>query len=271
MFIYLIVNRATGKYYVGQHKGTNLRKYLQDKFSQAWYELKRGRGGSSHLFNSMRKHPKEAWSIHALLNDVQTREELDQYERDFISFLRSQDPEYGYNICKGGEGFSGPHSQATRDKIATAAKDMWTRPEIRDAIVSKSIGHPAYPNAIAALKRRRGTKAPPETRKKLVDSHTGLIRSLESREKQRQSVTGINNHFYGKTHSEETLSQIRKPIRCITTGDVFPSLLQAAQWAGWIGGGSGNLSRALKGKGNFLGKRFEYVQQLFEPIIGEIA
>jgi len=109
-----------------------------------------------------------------------------------------------------------------------------------------------------------------ETRKKLIDSHTGLTRSLESREKQRLTITGANNHFYGRTHSEETLAQTRKPIRCVTTGDVFPSLLQAAQWAGWNGGGSGNLSRALKGKGNFLGKHFEYVQQLSKPIIGEM-
>src|SRR5208337_1334104 len=103
MFIYLIVNRATGKYYVGQHKGNSLKKYLQTKFSDAKHQ----KNGSSHLFNSMRKHPKEAWSIHALLSDVRTRPELDQHERDFIAFLRSRDPEHSYNICRGGEGFSG--------------------------------------------------------------------------------------------------------------------------------------------------------------------
>lgn len=105
MFIYLIVNHVTGKYYVGQHKGTNLKKYLQQKLSQAWYELKRkGHGGGSYLFASMRKHLPSVWSIHALLSDVKTLEELNQYERDFISFLRSQDPEYGYNIANGGQG-----------------------------------------------------------------------------------------------------------------------------------------------------------------------
>jgi len=119
MFIYLIVNHVTGKYYVGQHKGTDLKKYLQKKFWAAKHQLY----GSSHLFNSIRKHGREAFTIHALLSDVQTKPELDAYERDFIAFLRSQDPEYGYNICRGGEGggmLGHKHSSETKDKIRRA-------------------------------------------------------------------------------------------------------------------------------------------------------
>jgi|SRR5208337_2992679 len=142
MFIYLIVNHITGKYYVGQHKGNNLKKYLQDKFSRA-----KTYAGSSHLFNSMRKHPKKAWSIHALLSDVQTRPELDAYEKDFISFLRSQDPEYGYNICRGGEGFTGPHSDKTRQKMSITHFGRKKSPE---AIVKSALA-------------RRGLKRSPET------------------------------------------------------------------------------------------------------------
>ena len=125
MFIYLIVNHITGKYYVGQHKGNNLRKYLQKKLWAAKHKV----AGSSHLFNSMRKHPKNVWSIHALLSDVQTRPALDQYERDFILFLKSQDPEYGYNICRGGEGFTGPHSPKTRRKMSKTRKAKMLDPE----------------------------------------------------------------------------------------------------------------------------------------------
>lgn len=36
MVIYLIVNRVTGKYYVGQHKGDNLNAYFQTKVYAAW-------------------------------------------------------------------------------------------------------------------------------------------------------------------------------------------------------------------------------------------
>src|SRR5271157_3751682 len=126
MFIYLIVNRETGKYYVGQHKGADLRRYLQKKLSQARYYK-----GSSHLYNSMKKHLPHLWSIHALRSDIQTREELDQTERDFIKFLKSQDPEYGYNICRGGEGFTGPHTVEARAKMSVSQKIKWSNPQAR--------------------------------------------------------------------------------------------------------------------------------------------
>ena len=112
MFVYLIANHETGKYYVGQHKGNNLKQYLQKKFYEARHYLSR----RSRLYASMRKHGREAFTIHALLF-VQTRAELDQKEKDFITFLKSQDPEYGYNICRGGEGFTGPHTKKNRKKI----------------------------------------------------------------------------------------------------------------------------------------------------------
>lgn len=113
MFIYLIVNRETGKYYVGQHKGGNLKKYLHQKFWEAKHQLSK----RSYLYASIRKYGRDAFTIHALRSDIQTKTELDETERDFIRFLRSQDPEYGYNICRGGEGFTGPHSAEAKAKI----------------------------------------------------------------------------------------------------------------------------------------------------------
>ena len=41
MFVYLIANHETGKYYVGQHKGNNLKQYLQKKFYEARHYLSR--------------------------------------------------------------------------------------------------------------------------------------------------------------------------------------------------------------------------------------
>ena len=134
MFIYLIVNHKTGKYYVGQHKGNNLKQYLQRKF----WDAKHQRNGSSYLYNSMRKYPQSTlWSIHALRSDIRTKSELDQTERDFIAFLKAQDPEYGYNICRGGEGFTGPHSEASKKKTSVASKRTWQNPEFRERVIPK--------------------------------------------------------------------------------------------------------------------------------------
>jgi len=58
MFIYVITNSVTGKIYIGQHKGDDLKRYLKQKLSAAKHVY-----DGSRLFKSMRKHPKEVWSI----------------------------------------------------------------------------------------------------------------------------------------------------------------------------------------------------------------
>ena len=120
----------------GQHKGNNLRRYLQQKFNHA----RTGVSECSLLFRSMRKHLNpNAWSIHALRSDIQTRGELDEAEKDFIKFLRSQDPEYGYNICRGGEGFTGPVSQETRSQMSKTHKLIWSDLKYRTETVAKLV------------------------------------------------------------------------------------------------------------------------------------
>lgn len=114
MFIYVIRNSATGKIYIGQHKGVNLKQYLQKKL----YAAIKGLGGKSHLFSSMRKHPREVWSIEPLM-EADTREKLNRLETLLIALYDTRNPEVGYNICKGGEGFTGKHS------------DEWKKAQLR--------------------------------------------------------------------------------------------------------------------------------------------
>jgi hypothetical protein len=131
MFVYLIINSITGKYYVGQHKGDNLQHYLQQKFYEAEHRLK----ARSHLYASIRKHGRIAFSIH-ILSDVKTKEELDRLEKLFIILLDSRNPDIGYNICRGGEGFTGPHTEEARKKNSVASRAMWEQPGKRESIVS---------------------------------------------------------------------------------------------------------------------------------------
>ncbi len=173
----------------------------------------------------MRRHPKEAWSIHALLSDVQTRAELNQHERDFISFLRSRDSEYGYNIQRGGEGHTGPHTAETRQKIADASKQMWKDPAKRELLVSKMKGRSVSPRMIAALIARNKQKVSPERVEKLRNSHIGLV------------------------------SPRRKPVRCVDTDEIFSSLTHVTER---FGGYTTNLSHAIKCGQRFFGRRFEY-------------
>ena len=121
MFIYVITNSVTGKVYIGQHKGNSLKKYLQTKLSDA----SKHRGGQSRLYNSMRKHPREAWSIEPLI-EVATKEELDRWERIYIALFDTRNPEVGYNICKGGEGFTGKHTKEWKENQSIRMKEVWS-------------------------------------------------------------------------------------------------------------------------------------------------
>jgi group I intron endonuclease len=199
MFIYLIANHVTGKYYVGQHKGNNLKRYLQQKF----YEADRRLGGKSYLYASMRKHGRSAFSIHALLSDVQTKIELDRCEKDFILFLKSRDHNYGYNICRGGEGRTDKgwhHKPETKEKISKSNegkhRDRLMSPENQakripawQKSVDDRIASGAYhtPESIEAIKAARTSQdetyrvqrqkeyeaAHPERRTRAANTHRG--------------------------------------------------------------------------------------------------
>lgn len=121
MFVYVIVNSETLKIYIGQHKGTNLRQYLQQKLSEARHRI----SARSILYASMRKHPKEVWSIHALVSDLQTRAECDAWERHYIKVLKTQHSDVGYNICRGGEGFTGSFTVESRQKMSVGHLKSW--------------------------------------------------------------------------------------------------------------------------------------------------
>lgn len=253
MFVYVIVNDLNWKIYIGKTTRPNLRQYLQQKVYEANHYISR----RSHLYAAIRKYGREHFHIYPLISGLQTNDELSHWERVLIKALAARNPEVGYNICQGGEGFTGQHSPETRQKISAASREMWQRPETRKSIVSKMEGRPVSPKVIAMLQARRGTKASPQTIEKLRNSHIGLVRSEASRKKQSLSVTGAGNHFYGKTHSESAMAGRWRAVRCIDTDEVFPSLRHVVER---FGGSQSNIVRSIKKGHKFLGKQFEYVQ-----------
>ncbi len=208
MFVYIIVNEVSGKFYIGKTISKNLGKYLKDKI----WEAEHRSSLRSHLYAAIRKCGPEHFHIFPLISDCQTNDELCHWERLLIKALKSQHPDIGYNICRGGEGFTGPHSPETKKKIADASVEMWKREDIRENFTAKVSGRPANhtPEGREAIRLSRlGAKATPETLQKLQDSHTGLTRSQESRIKQAASVTGEKNHFHGRTHSSAARAKQR--------------------------------------------------------------
>lgn len=180
MYVYVIRNSATGKVYIGQHKGNNLRKYLQTKLSQAKH-----RNGTSHLFASMRKHPHEVWSIEPLAEGIETKADLDRLERLYIALFDTRNPEIGYNICRGGEGFTGPHSQQAKAKVTVALKERWAQPGFREHWTSMMTGHDVSEETIVKIKTarvRQDEDARVKAVRKWAEDHPEEMRTRMSRD-----------------------------------------------------------------------------------------
>ena len=188
MFIYVIVCSATLKIYIGQHKGANLQHYLQQK----WYRAHSGRDLRSHLYLAMRAHPRESLSIHPLISGIENRKELDESEQLLIYALKAQHPDVGYNICDGGEGFTGPQSDSARALISASLREQHKNgdrmsPEGRASVGAKNRQH------------MPGRTQSDETCQKLSVSTKNLI------------AAGIipRGRMPGFRHSEETLAKMR--------------------------------------------------------------
>ena len=94
-----------------------------------------------------------------------------------------------------------------------------------------------------------------ETKRKISEKATGRGHSEESKQKMSKQRTGKNNIMYGKTHTEEAKEKIAKatskPVRCIETGIIYPSALEAKRQ---IGADNSVINRCINGKASYAGK-----------------
>ena len=185
MFVYAIVCRATLKIYIGQHKGLDLGKYLSKKF----FDARRYVGKRSHLYAAMRQHPRDTWSIHPLVSGITDKKELDETEQLLIYALNAQHPNVGYNICDGGEGFTGPQSPEAKAKISAALIGRPVSAATRAKIGAANIG------------LRLGQKASEETKSKMSKTQQARYDAGF------QSTSGM----IGRHHSESTLEKMKRP------------------------------------------------------------
>lgn len=154
MFVYVIVCSETLKIYVGQHKGPDLGKYLSKK----WFDAHRYAAKRSHLYAAMRKHPRDSWSIHPLVSGIEDKKELDETEQLLIYALNAQHPDVGYNICDGGEGFTGIHTEEWKRQLSARMKGHPVSEETRIAIGQSYGGF--TPARQKALNNNRPARSP---------------------------------------------------------------------------------------------------------------
>ena len=96
MVIYCITNIINKKVYIGQTSLGENRRWSNHK-----YYLRKGTHKNQHLQNAWNKYGEQSF-IYSVLYTAQTKEELNQAEKDYIQKLQSYKPEIGYNLDLGG-------------------------------------------------------------------------------------------------------------------------------------------------------------------------
>jgi GIY-YIG catalytic domain len=239
MFVYVIVNSENLKIYIGQHKGNNLQKYLKQKISHALH----GEAAGSHLYKAMRKYSQAVWSIHPLISGIGDKKELDETEQLLIYALKAQHPDVGYNICDGGEGFTGPHTEATKEKLRAAIAN---RPvEVQEALnralsekmkalglmIGNTLGRGNrgnhYPKSEEfrqqVSKKLKGQKLPTDRVQKSADARRGKshqvtpegrirMANMKGKKQSQETIEKRKASNAGFTHSEEAKQKMRKPM-----------------------------------------------------------
>lgn len=177
--IYKITNTINGKCYIG--KSLNIEHRLR--------EHKRNSHSNEHLQNAMKKYGIDNFTFEVL--EECTKEEYDERERYWISYYKSRNKEYGYNIMPGGESNPGwNHTKETRQKMSMNHNKsghhnynrgkIWINNGNQDKLV--------YPNEL----------------NNYLSNGWDLGATDEFRNTMRKTVSRDKNPFYGKHHSDKT-------------------------------------------------------------------
>lgn len=194
MFVYLITNQTNGKQYVGKHSKDNLEKYLRQNVLRALS----GGNEKRALYNAIRKYGEQSFKIESLIT-VETEEELDHHEINFIKILNTKAP-FGYNLTDGGDGLLNPSeetrqllsdiftgrefSDETRSRMSRSAKERVKNnprvitPELCENISKSLTGRKLSPEHIENMRLvRLGKKSSQETKRRISLSLIGNKRT----------------------------------------------------------------------------------------------
>lgn len=181
--LYMHINRINGKKYIGITSVSTNRRWRD-----GW--------GYSPKLPIGRAIEKYGWDNfeHIIIDANLTEQKAKDLESFLIKEWHTQDSQYGYNLCSGGDGIRGfHHSDETKEKLSRSAR---RRKMSGDR--NPNYGH-RWTDEMKQAASERMKNMSDETRKKISDAA--------------KRRTGEKNPFYGKAHSPECrqrLSDIAK-------------------------------------------------------------
>lgn len=194
--IYCHTHIESGRRYIGLTSRT-----MERRWSQHVCQSRRAKGKNAHFANAIRKYGKDAFS-HEVLEVHSTLEEANAAEIRLIDEFRTRDPEFGFNLAKGG-GY----------KPDVARRNPWNDPSYR-ARMLVVMHSPEFVNVhkeacnsqeVVALRREALERefSDPERKFALVVRMSGKSLSQESRNK----IASANRSRVVSQETREKLSQ----------------------------------------------------------------
>lgn len=210
--IYMATNLDSGRAYIGQTWNFDRRRYFHHY----------GKGGAMYFSRALLKHGKNRFSWSILLDGITDQETLDIAEDWAIWFHRTLFPE-GYNLREGGNGGGSLSPQSRAKQIASTTrknKSLHADPEWRKKWRER------YDAGIARRQknaewRANAAKAMDELshRPSWIEANKAAgRRNSADPEWRRKTVEG------GRKNA--------KPVECVETGVVYPSIRNAGRETG---------------------------------------
>ena len=202
--IYKITNKINNKVYIGQ----TIKKYgFKQRYS---YDLTKNTK-NLHLKSSIEKYGIDNFDIDEKFDIAYSKEELDNKEKYWISYYKSNNTNYGYNLQDGGS--NGKPTQEVRDRMSK------NNPKY---LLGKHLSKETRKKISNSLKGRNTTIMTEEIKQKISKTLTGRKLPIEIRNKIKKSREKINQ--YGKNNPSA------KAVRCITTGKEFDTIKEASDF-----------------------------------------
>jgi group I intron endonuclease len=172
-YIYKTINKKNNKIYIGKRKGVLDTNYF---------------GSGIYLKRALNKYGKDKFKLEIIIY-AENRNQLSKLEKQYIKKYRKMfGKENLYNITDGGDGFTGPRSEETKQKMRKP-KSEEHKQNLSKALMNHQV---TIETRLKIKKTLTGQKYSKERCKNMSESHKGIKLSEEHKRKIKIGSIGKN-------------------------------------------------------------------------------
>ena len=261
--IYLLINRITGKMYVGQT--VNLKR-----------RIRQHKHGDQYIDKAIQHYKWENFTL-TVLEECETKEQLNEREIFWIAFFDCRTPK-GYNCTDGGDG-AWVYTSEALVKFSVSHRDETPYKNLISEMDKRQLTYTSLAKLMnlsqPALSMKLNDKLPwmEADIAKLVEIFELPAEYLLARDDGKLPLTpalrsGENNYFFGMHHSDENRMKFSENNRADTPyknllGEMVKRCISYRNLAVFLDISQVNISRKMRGERNFTRKDIAKLVEIF--------